>query len=61
MIQYMKNTKTIDITPTWEGILPSLLELLKSPSAEARGCGIDELTKMARIADGAKNPRKGTR
>ena len=57
----MKNTKTIDITPTWEGILPSLLELLKSPSAEVRGCGIDELTKMARIADGAKNPRKGTR
>lgn len=57
----MKTTKTIDITPTWEGILPVLLELLKSSSAEARSCGIDELTRMARIADGARNIRKGTR
>ena len=57
----MKNTTTIDITPTWEGILPVLLNLLKSKSPEARECGIDELTKMARIADGARNTRKGTR
>jgi hypothetical protein len=42
-------TKTIDITPTWREILPALLALLEMP--QTRQTALDELTRMARLAD----------
>lgn len=47
----MHTTKVIDVTPTWSGILPALMMLLESPSAEARQTAKDELLRMAKLAD----------
>jgi len=44
-------TKTVDLTPTWSGILPSLLILLKSESHKSRELAMDELERMATYAD----------
>lgn len=44
-------TKTVDITPTWSGILPALLTLLHSENAEARFVAQKELERMARLTD----------
>lgn len=41
-------TKTIDITPTWAGILPALIAIYEHGD---RQTAIDELTKMANLAD----------
>lgn len=43
--------ETIDATPTWEGILPLLLELLLNGTLEAQDNARNELLRMARIAD----------
>ena len=42
-------TKTIDLTPTWRGILPALLALLENPDTQRDA--LDELSKMALAAD----------
>ena len=42
-------TKTIDLTPTWRGVLPALLALVENPIT--RQDGIDELLRMANAAD----------
>jgi len=51
----MENTmRTIDLTPTWEGILPALLRLYAAgtpPWTPAQRDAIEELTKMAKLAD----------
>ena len=39
----------IDMTPTWRGILPSLLVLYNNPST--RAVGLKELRRMADLAD----------
>lgn len=41
----------IDITPTWEGILGTLLMLYENGDAKGRANAITELTKMAKLAD----------
>lgn len=43
--------KTIDVTPTWSEILPSILILLKSERASCREVAVTELARMARVAD----------
>lgn len=44
--------KTIDITPTWEEILPALLAILtEGTTREGREHATKELTRMAKIAD----------
>ena len=43
--------KTIDITPTWEGILPALLAVIENGNFEGRKVAIEELTRMAQLAD----------
>lgn len=42
-------TTTIDLTPTWQGILPALISLLENP--QTRQVALDELSRMARLAD----------
>ena len=51
--------ETIDITPTWSGILPVLLLLLESGSAKGRADARDELARMAKLADIAVAKLKG--
>lgn len=43
--------KYIDLTPLWERILPALILLIEQGTAEGRKTAIDELTKMAKLAD----------
>lgn len=47
-----KNTKTVDVTPTWMDILPSLIHLVNSDSLKGRQVGESELRRMAGLADG---------
>lgn len=47
----MENTETIDMTPTWEGLLPVLLLLLQGETLDSRKVATDELTRMAKLAD----------
>lgn len=44
-------TKTIDLTPTWSEILPALLNMHKSESELGHKVAVEELTKMAKLAD----------
>jgi len=44
--------KTVDLTPTWQGILPALLDLLKSDNPKSRQLAESELRRMAGLADG---------
>jgi len=48
----MNNTKTIDLTPTWQGILPGLIALLNSDNLKSRQVAESELRRMAGLADG---------
>ena len=45
--------KTIDVTPTWKGILPALLFILADDSSTKKNkdMAADELRKMAHAAD----------
>ena len=44
--------KTIDATPTWEGILPALLAVIESgTTVEARNNAMAELHRIAQLAD----------
>ena len=45
-------TKTVDVTPTWQGILPALLTLLQSDNPKSRDLAESELRRMAGLADG---------
>ena len=42
---------TIDCTSTWSEILPSLLALIENSTAEGRKIALEELTRMAGLAD----------
>ena len=44
--------KTIDITPTWSALLPTLIELAaRGRTKQARLTAIEELRRMAQVAD----------
>lgn len=45
-------THTVDVTPTWQGILPVLLTLLQSDNPKTRATAESELRRMAGLADG---------
>ena len=50
-----KQIKTIDITPKWEAlILPMLQAFVDTDNMEVRRDIINQLTKIARIADNVK-------
>ena len=54
-------SKTIDVTPTWQGILPALLTLLQSDNLQTRQVAESELRRMAGLADGYVESRRGTK
>jgi hypothetical protein len=41
----------IDVTPTWEQIVSTLVLLLTNGNAEARKFAQEEMTRMAKLAD----------
>lgn len=43
--------KTIDITPTWENLVPAFLALIENGDAKGRETAIAEITRMAKVAD----------
>lgn len=43
--------KTIDITPTWQAVLPMLLAARSSGSFEGIKAAEEELLRMAKLAD----------
>ena len=49
----MKKPKTIEITPTWLGLAPAMIDIIKNPHASFQSTKIakEELLKMARVAD----------
>lgn len=52
--------RTIDLTPTWSGILPGLLEVIENgDSFAARDTARAELRRMARLADAYVAEHKG--
>jgi hypothetical protein len=48
---HMTRRKTVDVTPSWENIVPALIALIESGSETAKAAGVIELTRMAQIAD----------
>jgi hypothetical protein len=51
--------ETIDITPTWEGILPVLVEVaVNGTSLEGRKEAMNELRRLARIVDSMRRKSK---
>lgn len=42
---------TIDATPTWRGIAPALVAILRDGDAQAQNDAMAELLRMADIAD----------
>jgi hypothetical protein len=47
------NMKTIDVTPTWEALMPAMVQVLRNPKANKESVqGItEELLRLARIVD----------
>lgn len=43
--------QTIDMTPSWEGILPYLLTILRDGTIEGQRLATEELRRMAKLAD----------
>lgn len=43
--------ETIDITPSWRGILPLLVALIENSNEEGRATALEELGRMAAAAD----------
>tara|TARA_B100001939_G_C16770496_1_gene542408 strand:+ start:235 stop:426 length:192 start_codon:yes stop_codon:yes gene_type:complete len=52
--------KTIDITPTWSALIPTMVEVLKNPkaSSEAKKMMTDELLRLAKIVDNQNEKAK---
>ena len=44
-------TEYVDITPTWSQIVPALVLLLESGNAESKKFAMDEIYRMAHLAD----------
>lgn len=51
----------VDMTPTWSGLLPALLAAYEHGSAASRTIALDELTRLAEIADRAVADAKADR
>lgn len=50
----MENQKTcrvIDVTPTWESMVPVFVMLIENGNSKARKTAIEEMTRMAQMLD----------
>ena len=57
----MKMQKTIDLTPTWQDVLPAMLAVIQNPKAsqKSRTAMFEELGRMAALADKYNTIAKG--
>lgn len=56
----MKNeAETVDATPTWEAVLPIYLMAYENGKNKGRGAALEELQRMAKLADLYIASRKG--
>ena len=53
-----QETRTIDVTPTWEQITPMLARILRDADAVGHDNALEELLRMARLADAYVASRK---
>ena len=54
-----QDTQTIDITPTWQGLLPLLVEVAANgDSAAGRKSAMDELMRLAKTVDESNTANK---
>ena len=53
--------ETIDLTPTWSGILPGLLAVIENGTGEGRQMARVELARMAQAADKYNELAKATK
>ena len=51
-------TETIDITPSWRGILPALIAMLQSEEPAVRAVRSDAMFELSRMADAADLARE---
>lgn len=51
MMDNRKVVETIDLTPTWEETVQTLVALIEGGNADARSTATNELRRMARLAD----------
>lgn len=63
MDKEIKVIETIDLTPTWRGILPALVHLTREGDAEGKAHAWKELYRIADIVDemNARNKQDETR
>ena len=54
-------TETIDATPTWQAILPIYLMVYEKGENKGRAAALEELQRMARLADLYVAAKKGER
>lgn len=47
----MHEPTTIDLTPTWAGILPALIAVIRDGTPEGQRLALEELRRMADAAD----------
>jgi hypothetical protein len=50
--------RTIDVTPTWSGLVHAFVALIENGTAEGRATAISEIRRMAAIADEAVAAQK---
>jgi len=41
----------VDVTPTWQGLVPSLVALIERGDYKGRKVAVDEFNKIAKLAD----------
>ena len=58
MTEQTETNRTIDLTPTWEGILPALIAAMIDGTPTGQSIARQELQSMARAADLAVTMRK---
>lgn len=51
MTEEKRKVGTIDMTPTWKGLVPFFVLAIETGTPEGRKVAIEELTRMAGIAD----------
>jgi hypothetical protein len=55
------NMKTIDLTPTWKQILPSLRVIVENASLDGKNLAWEEIARMADAADRYNQSTKAAR
>ena len=51
MANTIEQPKTLDLTPTWEGLMPALIAVLQNGVPEGQKIASDELMRLAKWAD----------